>query len=221
MTSMDNKIKCAVFDLDGTLINTITDLGNACNYVIQKHGFDAHWSENDYKRFVGNGMRLLVDRAFRHTLNEETLTKYLHEFKAYYAETYLDNTFPYDGIKEQLALLKQKGIKLAVVTNKAEEAAVYILEQLFDKDTFDVIVGQRDNLPTKPHPQGVFLALSQVGCTPEEAIYFGDSNVDIQTAKNAHIRAIGVTWGFRSKEELEAEGADLLIDRPDQITTLI
>ncbi len=217
---MNTNKQCAVFDLDGTLINTITDLGNACDYVLKQHGYPATWTEADYKRFVGNGMRKLVERAFSHQLSEEQLTDYLAEFKAYYAKTQLDNTRPYAGIPDALSELKQKGIPMAVVTNKAEEAAVAILTELFPEKPFDVIIGQRDNLPTKPAPNGVFEALKVMGYTPEEALYFGDSNVDMQTAQNAGITAIGVTWGFRSREELEQAGAAHIIDSPATIPTL-
>ena len=214
---MRNK-KCAVFDLDGTLINTITDLGNACEFLIRKYGFCADWSEDDYMRFVGNGMKKLVERAFKHTLSEGLLNSRLEEFKAFYNEHYLDNTLPYDGVKEQVYALKEQGIKTAVVTNKAEDSAVYIIETLFGKGTFDVIIGQREELPVKPAPDGVFIALKEMGCTAEEALYFGDSNVDMQTAKNAGIDAVGVTWGYRSREELENEGALLIIDEPSEIS---
>ena len=215
-----SKVKCAVFDLDGTLINTITDLGNACNYVIKKHNFSASWSEDDYKKFVGNGMRKLVERAFDHSLSKAELEVCLKEFMEYYNKTYLDNTRPYDGIKEQLQLLKDKGIKLAVVTNKAEKAAKEIVEFLFGEGTFDVIIGQREGLPTKPDPEGVFIALKELNCTPDEAIYFGDSNVDMQTAKNANIRAVAVTWGFRSYEELAELSPYKIINNPTQIIEL-
>ncbi len=207
---MEQQIKCAVFDLDGTLINTITDLGNACDFLIGKYGFCAHWSEDDYKRFVGNGNRKLVERG----------KQVLEEFFEYYNEHSLDNTKAYDGIKEQLELLKEKGIKLAVVTNKNEPAAIHIVEYIFGKGTFDVIIGQRDGLPVKPAPDGVYLALEEMECTKEEALYFGDSNVDIMTAKNAGVEVVGVTWGFRSFEELFAEGPDIIIDEPKYISSL-
>ncbi len=138
----------------------------------------------------------------------------------YYSKTMLDNTDAYAGIKEQLKLLKNKGIKLAVVTNKVEKAAISILDYIFGKDTFDVIIGQRDSMPEKPNPAGVFLALDELGCTAEEAFYFGDSNVDMQTAKNAGIEAIGVTWGFRSFEELYSESPYAIIDDPKYISKL-
>lgn len=216
-----NKVKCAVFDLDGTLINTITDLGNACNYVIKKHNFDADWSEEDYKRFVGNGMKKLVERAFNHTLSEKELEICLKEFMEYYNKTYLDNTKPYEGIKEQLNILKDKGIKLAVVTNKAEKAATEIVEYLFGKEIFDSIIGQREGLPVKPNPQSVFIALEEMGCTADEAVYFGDSNVDMQTAENAKIKAVAVTWGFRSYEELAGYNPYLIINNTSQIIEVI
>ncbi len=220
MSFTQNKTKCAVFDLDGTLINTITDLKNACEYVIKVHGFKAEWDESDYKRFVGNGMKKLVERAFDHTLSEEQLNEYLMEFKAYYNAHMLDNTRAYDGISEQLKALKEKGIKLCVVTNKAEPSAVEIIETLFGRGTFDVIVGQRDGLPVKPDPAGVFEALKELGCTADEALYFGDSNVDMQTAINAKVKAVGVTWGFRSYDELNALSPFKIINTPAEITKL-
>ncbi len=218
---MKTEIKCIIFDLDGTLINTITDLGNSCNYLIDKYSFDAKWNEEDYKRFVGNGMKKLVERAFKGTLSEDELDRRLAEYKEHYNKHYLDNTLPYNGIKEQLEILKSKGIKTAIVTNKAEESAIHIVESLFGKGTFDVIIGQRDNLPVKPAPDGVYIALEEMGFTKSDALYFGDSNVDMQTAKNSGIKAIGVTWGFRSREELEKEGADVIIDSPSEIEKLI
>ena len=221
MTYMKTEIKCIIFDLDGTLINTITDLGNSCNYLIDKYSFDAKWNEEDYKRFVGNGMKKLVERAFKGTLSEDELDRRLAEYKEHYNKHYLDNTLPYNGIKEQLEILKSKGIKTAIVTNKAEESAIHIVESLFGKGTFDVIIGQRDNLPVKPAPDGVYIALKEMGFTKSDALYFGDSNVDMQTAKNSGIKAIGVTWGFRSREELEKEGADVIIDSPSEIEKLI
>ena len=216
---MQNK-KCAVFDLDGTLINTITDLGNACDYVIKKHGYSYRWSEDDYKHFVGNGMRKLVERAFDHSLDEEKLNEYLTEYKAYYNSIIFEHTAPYEGISEQLVKLKEKGVKLAVVTNKAQESAEILLDRFFGKGFFDVITGQRDFVPTKPNPQCVFETLNILGCTGDEALYFGDSDVDMITARNAEIQAVGVTWGFRGYDELKAYKPYKIIDSPLQIYEL-
>ena len=220
MNSMANNYKCAVFDLDGTLINTITDLANTTEYIMKRHGFEAHWSEADYKSFVGNGIKKLIERAFRHTLSEQELEDYFSEFKEYYNIHMLDNTKPYDGITEQLKILRDNGIKMCVITNKAEPAAIGLIEQLFGKGLFDIIIGQRDGLALKPAPDGVFAALEALSVKQEEAIYFGDSNVDMQTAKNASLTAVGVTWGFRSKAELEKEGANIIIDSPARISEL-
>ncbi len=218
---MEHTIKCAVFDLDGTLVNTIDDLANCCNTLLKKYGYEYCWTESDYKRFVGNGAKKLVERAFDHKLSSEELDRIFAEFKELYNKTMLDNAYAYDGIKEQLALLKDKGIKLCVVTNKPNAAAVGMVEHIFGKEVFDFIAGVVDGKPTKPDPYSTRLALEAVGCTAEEAIYFGDSNVDMQTARNAGIEAVGVTWGFRSFEELFAEHPSVIIDEPGYIIKLI
>ena len=215
-----NKVKCAVFDLDGTLVNTITDLGRACDILLEKHGLNYKWSEEDYKKFVGDGAKKLVERAFANALGKEKLEEIYAQFKPLYLSIMLDNAHAYNGIKEQLATLKERGIKLAVVTNKPHEAAINMVEHIFGKGFFDIILGAVDGLPTKPDPAGVFKALEIMNCKSGEAIYFGDSNVDMQTARNAGIKAIGVTWGFRSYEELRAEAPFAIIDKPEQITSL-
>lgn len=217
---MTQQNKCAVFDLDGTLIDTITDLGNACDYVLKKHGFIAEWTQEDYKHFVGNGMKKLIERAFCHTLDEDTLCEYLSEFKAYYNRIIFEHTVPYKGIPEQLAILKEKGIRLAVVTNKAEESAIIILKHFFEENTFDMITGQRDGIPVKPNPHSVLKTVEFLGCKPSETLYFGDSDVDMITAKNAHIRSVGVTWGFRGYEELNACHPYRIINTPEEISSL-
>lgn len=220
MSFTENKPKCAVFDLDGTLINTLTDLRSAGTYVMNKHGFKADYTEDDYKKFVGNGIKKLVDRLFGETLDEDALDGYTKEFIEYYNLHSLDNTHPYSGIPVQVEKLKNAGIKTCVVTNKAEPSAVIILETLFGRNAFDLIVGQRDNLPVKPDPAGVFEALRTLGVTAGEALYFGDSNVDMLTAKNAGIRAVGVTWGFRSYEELASFSPYRIISSPEEISEM-
>lgn len=213
-------IKCAVFDLDGTLVNTIDDLAGACEILIKKYNFDAKWTMDDYRNFVGNGAKKLVDRAFNFTLDEQTLTQRYEEFKVIYNKIKLDHAHTYDGIKEQLDILKEKGIALAVVTNKPNVAAVSMVEYIFGKNYFDVIIGCVDGVPTKPNPQTTNMALEKMGCTPKEAIFFGDSEVDMQTAKNAGIEAIGCSWGFRSFSVLFAENPSAIIDSPSYISKL-
>ncbi len=218
---MKNKIKCAVFDLDGTLVNTIDDLKISCDTVLKEYGRDYNWGVEDYKRFVGNGLKKLVERVFDHTLSEDELENAFRKTSAIYSEIKLDHAHPYDGIKEQLALLKEKGIKLAVVTNKPEKAAKEMVYKLLGENTFDFIAGAKDGVPHKPAPDSTLGALKELGCTPDEAVYIGDSNVDMQTARNANIKSIGVLWGFRSKQELEKENPYIIIDNPEKISKII
>lgn len=213
-------IKCAIFDLDGTLVNTIDDLANACEILIKKYNFSANWSLDDYKQFVGNGAKKLVSRAFDNSLDEETLQSRYEEFKTVYEKIKLDNAYAYDGIKEQLEILKEQGIKLCVVTNKPDVAAKGMVEHIFGKGYFDYIIGCQDGVPTKPDPATTKMALDAVGCKPSEAIYFGDSEVDMRTAKNADIEAVGVSWGFRSFQTLFKENPSIIIDDPSYISKL-
>lgn len=220
MICMSN-IKCALFDLDGTLVNTIDDLAGACNLLLEKYHFEKKWNIEDYTRFVGNGAKNLVMRAFDNTLDDETLNARYEEFKPLYDSMKLNNAHAYDGIKEQLDILKQRGIKLCVVTNKPNVAAVGMVEHIFGKDFFDVIIGCVDGVPVKPDPTTTLKALKMVGCKPFEAIFFGDSEVDVRTAKNANIEAVGCSWGFRSFETLFAENPSIIIDDPRYISKLV
>lgn len=217
---MSNKIKCAVFDLDGTLVNTIDDLGRACDFLIKKYNYDVVWTTDDYKRFVGNGAKKLVSRAFEDSLDENTLNDRYQEFKKIYEEIKLDNACAYDGIFEQLDILKNNGIKLCVVTNKPDAAAKGMVEHIFGSDFFDFVIGCVDGVPTKPDPTTTKIALEKLGCTADETIYFGDSEVDMQTAKNAGVEAVGCSWGFRSFSQLFAENPSVIIDEPKYISKL-
>lgn len=220
MICMSN-IKCALFDLDGTLVNTIDDLAGACNLLLEKYHFEKKWSIEDYTRFVGNGAKNLVMRAFDNTLDDETLNARYEEFKPLYDSMKLNNAHAYDGIKEQLDILKQRGIKLCVVTNKPNVAAVGMVEHIFGAEYFDYIIGCVDGVPVKPDPTTTLKALKMVGCKPFEAIFFGDSEVDVRTAKNANIEAVGCSWGFRSFETLFAENPSIIIDDPRYISKLV
>lgn len=214
---MENNIKCAVFDLDGTLVNTIDDLSEACRRVLKEYGRNYEWTEADYKRFVGNGLKKLVERAFDNTLSEEELDEAFKKVSAIYDEIKLDNACAYSGIKEQLEMLKERGIKLAVVTNKPDSAAKDMVFKIFGEKTFDLITGAKSGVPHKPAPDSTLSTLEFLGCKTDEAIYFGDSNVDMQTARNAGLRAIGVLWGFRTRDELEKEAPFAIIEKPNEI----
>lgn len=214
-------IKCALFDLDGTLVDTAKDLGRATAWVLEQLGREPKWKDSDYRAFVGNGARLLLDRAFEHSLSESELDKALELFKVRYNEILLDNALVYDGIKDALDSLKSKNIKLAVVTNKPHQSAVLMVESLFGKNYFDFIIGAVEDKPKKPDPYSAALALARLGCKGSEAVFFGDSDVDVYTAKNIGAEAVACSWGFRSFESLFAAGPSVIIDNPSYISKLV
>ncbi len=213
-------IKAALFDLDGTLVNTAEDLGRATASVLESYGVEAKWTKEDYISFVGNGARKLLDRAFEHKLSDEELTKALELFQEKYNEMLLDNAYVYDGVREALDKIREMGVKLAVVTNKPHKCAVKMVETLFGKDYFNVIIGATEDVAKKPDPYTANLALKKLDCTPGEAIFFGDSDVDIYTAKNAGVESVGCSWGFRSFACLFSASPSVIIDSPDYIPKL-
>ena len=212
--------KAVIFDLDGTLLNTIDDLGDSVNYVLKKHNYPT-FSIEEYKYKVGNGMRKLIERSLpKHEQTDEKIEKILAEFMAYYGEHKMDKTAPYDNIEQLLKTLKQKGIKTAVVTNKAHISAKPLMDEVFP-NLFDAVIGQKDGVPTKPDPTSVFAVMKELGVSSDECLYLGDSGVDMQTAKNAGIFGIGVLWGFRKADELIENGAKKLINNPQELLELL
>lgn len=213
-------IKLVIFDLDGTLLNSITDLGNACNVALKQFGYPLH-DEQAYKKFVGNGIYKLVERSLpKEARNQENVLKVKAIFDAYYKAHSLDETRPYPGIELLLMKLKEKGIHCGVVTNKAHEYAVELTQKFFAA-TIEKTLGQREGIPTKPHPQGVQEMMTYFQVEPSECLYIGDSNVDIQTAKAAGVTSIGVLWGFREAKELENEGANYLAENVKDLEKII
>ena len=214
-------IKAAIFDLDGTLLNTLEDVVNACNYALKKCNFKTH-SIEEYKVFVGDGRSKLIERIVpdEYKGNDEVKNKVLRLFDEYYSGHMLDMTKPYEGICEMLKSLKEKGVKLAVVSNKPDEFVGGIVKKYFG-DTFEIVHGQRTNYPVKPDPTTVYEVIESFGIKLNESIYVGDSNVDIYTAKNAKVKSIGVAWGFRGEEELREAGADYIVYDSNEIAELI
>lgn len=210
-------IKCVIFDLDGTLVNTIDDLGLACDYLLRQKGIEPKWTERDYKDFVGNGAKLLVKRAFGGKLTEEELEEQYRLFKIKYDEIKLEHAFAYSGIKEVVYVLKENGIKLAVCTNKPDVAAKGMVTSIFGESTFDAVVGALDDVPKKPDPTSAKTILNKLNVAPDECIWIGDSSVDIETAKNLGCESVAVTWGFRSFEHLFASCPTAIIDEPKNI----
>ena len=212
--------KVAIFDLDGTLLNTLEDLANACNYALNKFSFPTHNIE-EYKKFIGNGIYKLVERAVpNNKKDKETVEKVLKTFSDYYNEHMIDMTKPYDGIVELLDELSAKGIKLAVVSNKKHEFTIEIVKKYFG-DRFDIVFGHRENYKEKPDPTSVLEVIEKLNILKSECIYIGDSYVDILTAKNAGVKSVGVSWGFRDTEELANEGANYLADNNIELLNII
>ncbi len=206
--------QCVIFDLDGTLVNTIDDLALACEILIKKHGFDFSWSIEDYKNFVGNGALLLVKRAFADSLGERELQEIYAEFKTVYNRIKLDHAHIYKNMDIVLNALRQNGFKLAVCTNKPDAAAAGMVKSLFGAGVFDIVRGAVDSKPKKPDPTVAGEILTELSVPPEKAVWIGDSDVDVRTAQNLGCKSIGASWGFRPAESLVNAGADVLIGEP-------
>lgn len=208
-------IDAVIFDLDGTLLNTLEDLKNSTNFALNELGFPKR-SLEEVRCFVGNGVRKLIERAVPQSCDKETTEKCLEIFKKNYSENMYNNTAPYNSILEILKDLRNNGLKIGVVSNKFDLAVKELCKKYFE-DLVDIAIGQADDVPKKPAPDGVLKAIKQLGA--QNVVYVGDSEVDVQTAKNADIPCIGVTWGFRDRKNLE--GADFIIDNPRDIINII
>lgn len=209
------KYKLAIFDLDGTLLDTLQDLANSLNYALKNIGFPQR-SIEEVRRFVGNGIRKLIERGVPAGTSEEETERVLADFMEHYKAHCSDSTKPYDGICELLAALKEKGYLTAVVSNKAD-AAVKILCEKYFPGKFDAVVGERQCVRKKPAPDTVNSVLAQLGIDREDAVYIGDSEVDVETAKNAGMDCVSADWGFRSRAELTQAGAAKIISCPTEI----
>ena len=211
-----------IFDLDGTLINTIDDLGQACNHALSACGFPTHKIE-DYPRLVGNGINKLIERALPEKLRqEETVMQVREYFVPYYDEHNCDYTRPYEGIPQLLKTLKEQGHYLAVASNKYQVATEKIVAQLFP-GIFDIVLGERENIARKPDPQIVYDILSTLNTqlSTTNCLYIGDSLVDAQTAKAANLPFVACTWGFCTREQLLTVTPDHMVNHPLDILTLI
>lgn len=211
-----------IFDLDGTLLNTLDDLAAAGNYVCGLHGWPT-FTTDQYRYKVGNGMSKLVERFMPAEFMGDALmhARALAEFRTYYDEHKTDRTSPYPGIMEALDELRAMGVELAVLTNKDHAAAVPLVERFFGTSRFSLVQGRVDAFLPKPTAPITRHVLAQLEADPAGALYIGDSDVDVQCGHNAGMRAIGVSWGFRGRSELEAAGADAVIDEPGELVCLV
>lgn len=209
--------KLCVFDLDGTLTDTLDNLAAVTNEALNSVGLQG-CPQEEYKFFAGDGAGMLIKRALQYQNAEMSLyTQCLSTYLALFKNKCSYLVKPYADIPELLNELKARGMLLCVYSNKPHDMAIKVVTEIFGERTFDNIIGQRDNHPVKPNPEGVTESMEKLGIKQDEVIYIGDTNTDIATGKNAGVFTVGVTWGFRSQEELEEAGADVIIDRPMEL----
>ena len=213
--------KLVIFDLDGTLLNTIADLAEATNQALEKLNFPTH-SQEAYFHFVGNGIAKLFERALPPTVRTSRNIQKMRElFVPYYDKHNIDQTAPYKGIKPLLRKLSERKIKLAVASNKYQIATEKLIAHYFPEIPFVAICGQQEGIPTKPNPLLIQHIINQANVTTSDTLYVGDSDVDMQTAQNAGVESCGVLWGFRSREELAAYHPILLAEKPEDILRIL
>ena len=213
------KYKIAIFDLDGTLLDTLQDLADSTNFALQSYGYPQR-SIQEVRRFVGNGIEKLIERALPTSVSFEEKTRVLEAFKTHYGAHCEDHTAPYDGIMDLLDRLTEAGVTIAVVSNKIDFAVQALCKKYFGS-RFSVAVGERKGIRKKPCPDSVLEVLATAGLSPSDAVYIGDSEVDILTARNAGTDIISVTWGFRDRELLLASGAKIFADSAWELEQLL
>ena len=211
-------IKGVIFDLDGTLLNTLNDLHNAVCFALSNNNiktFDISYT----KAYIGDGIKMLITRALKHN-NLEFDEKVMYDFKEYYTNHQLDYTVPYEGILELIDKLKNLDYKIAIVSNKFQEGVTSLGKKFFNNN-FDVLIGSSKSIKLKPHPDMLLLACDKLSLKVDECIFVGDSDVDMITANNANMKVVGVTWGFRDENVLKDNNATYIINTPNELLDLI
>ncbi len=213
------KEKAIIFDLDGTLIDSIIDIGLCANIVLKEFGLPTH-EIDAYRNFVGGGALFLIENCMPKDSSNEMIKRVLERFKIVYDDEKHDNTKPYEGIYELLTMLKEKNIKIGVLSNKPHYFTCKYVEEFFKEFSLNEIHGQKEELPRKPHPIGAINIANSFDIPCENIFFVGDSDVDMKTAKNANMIAVGVEWGFRGPEELIENGAKHIVKTPQDIIKL-
>lgn len=212
--------RLCVFDLDGTLVNSLEDLADSTNFALEKNGFKT-CPICEYTHYVGDGVPMLLKRALKQKASEENVKILLKDFNDFYNTHYANKTRPYSGICELLVKLSHSGVKTAVLSNKPDNFVKIIVNTLMPDINFTRLQGKLDGVPKKPDPTALNSIIKSCGVTKDEVLYIGDSNVDVFTGKNAGVRVCGCVWGFRGREELETAGADFVADSPLDILNFI
>jgi phosphoglycolate phosphatase len=215
-------MKAVIFDFDGTIADTLEAIGEALNQTMLAHGYPTHTTA-DVRRFINNGARELVRRAIpKHLQTDEALLDRVYaDYHREYGKTYLHTKVAYEGIPELIQELHDAGVRIGVLSNKQHDYVVNLSRQVLPKGCFDAAQGVVPNQPTKPHPYLSELTASRLGATPAECVMVGDSDVDILTAKNAGMRHVGVSWGYRDEETLRKNGATLIAHTPDELKKIL
>lgn len=204
-----------IFDLDGTLLDTLADLASSVNYALRRHGLPER-PTHEIRHFLGNGIRSLMRCAVPEGTDEGLSETAFQTFREHYVQHCMDRTCPYPGIMETLAGLKRRGVRMAIVSNKLQPA-VSELSAHFFHDFITIAVGESETVRRKPHPDAVIRAMYDLGGTPQQTLYVGDSEVDIETARRAAVPCVSVTWGFRDEDYLRSLSPDVLIHRPEEL----
>ena len=214
-------IKAVLFDLDGTLLDTLEDIGNAVNRIMAGKGFPTH-DLDVYRYFVGDGSAMLISRALpEEKRNDDTIRACLREFMADYRQNSNVKTKPYKGVPEMLNALTARGLKMTILSNKPHELTKQCATELLSNWKFDEVIGQRNGTPPKPDPTGALEVAKRLNIPPGDFLYIGDSGVDMKTAVASGMFPVGVLWGFRSMGELKDNGSLALVDRPSEILSLL
>jgi phosphoglycolate phosphatase len=205
-----------IFDLDGTLLDTLCDIAETANAVLARHGLPVH-TKQEYKHFVGDGLRALMETITPQGANETTINNYCQMFMQLYADTWTNNCRPYDGIDDMLAAIKKKGLGMAVLSNKPHAFTKLFVDRYFPQKTFTSVYGQREGIAKKPDPAAALEIAKEQGAIPEKIFFVGDTPIDIRTGKASGMMTVAVTWGFRSIHELQKESPDIIINRPMEL----
>jgi len=214
------KYKAAIFDLDGTLLDTIADICVSLNTALSQNGCQTY-TDDEGKLLVGSGVKVLIDRAMPLETDEEKKEKVLNEYRAFYSRDLMKKTRPFTNMVRILQELTDNGLKIGVVSNKPDNDTKRLVLHYFPDVNFSYISGSRRDIPHKPDPAIVHLALDAMGFLPEETVYIGDSDVDIETGKNAKMATVGALWGYRNREELADAGADFLAEKPYDLLKIL
>tara|TARA_R110002096_G_scaffold203718_9_gene389056 strand:+ start:2168 stop:2836 length:669 start_codon:yes stop_codon:yes gene_type:complete len=211
----------AIFDLDGTLLDTLDDLADSGNEMLESQGFPTH-PVDGYRTFVGDGVRVLMERILPpEAKSEETIERCMKVYREAYQRRWNAKTKPYAGIPEMLDGMVERGIRLAVLSNKPHDFTQQCIEEFVGNWPWEIVFGMREGVPKKPDPAGAIQILETMKVSPENVLYLGDTDTDMKTAKGAKLHAVGVLWGFRQREELVEHGADLLLERPGDMLTFL